>query len=54
MNGVAIKTFTIDPNNNITAHGELAADADKSSSFTSQHELAKLTAAWPISRLVET
>src|ERR1700683_472641 len=54
MNGVAMNTFTIDSDNNITAHAGLAADADKSSSFTSQKELAKLTAAWPIARLVET
>jgi hypothetical protein len=54
MNGVAMNTFTIDSDNNITAHAGLPADADKSSSFASQKELAKLTAAWPIARLVET
>jgi hypothetical protein len=54
MNGVAMNTFTIDSDNNITAHAGLAADADKSLSFTSQNDLAKLTTAWPISRLVET
>ena len=46
-------TFTIDSDNNITAHAGLPADADQSQSFTNQKELAKLTAEWPASRLVE-
>jgi len=46
-------TFTIDSDNNITAHAELPAGADESQSFTSQKELAKLTAEWPASRLVD-
>jgi hypothetical protein len=54
MNGVAMNTFTIDTHNNITAHAGLPAAADESSSFTNQRDLAKLTADWPISRLVET
>jgi hypothetical protein len=45
-------TFTIDSDNNITAHGELPAGADQSQSFTNQKELAKLTAEWPMSRLI--
>ena len=49
-----MRTFTIDSENNITAHAGLSAGADESQSFTSQKELAKLTADWPTSRLVET
>ena len=44
-------TFTIDDHNNITALAEAPADA--SNTFSSQKELAKLTADWPASRLVE-
>jgi uncharacterized protein DUF3489 len=47
-------TFTIDSDNNITAHAELPVGTDQSQSFTNQKELAKLTAEWPASRLVET
>src|SRR5271168_4967897 len=47
-------TFTIDSDNNITAHAGLPAGADNSPSFTNQKELAKLTAEWPASRLVDT
>jgi len=54
MNGVAMATFTIDSDNNITAHAGLPAGADESASFTTQKELAKLTAEWPMSRLIDT
>jgi integrase/recombinase XerD len=47
-------TFAIDSDNNITAHLALPADADKTQSFSNPKELAKLTAEWPASRLVET
>src|SRR5580700_6366338 len=47
-------TFTIDSDNNITAHAGLPAGGDESQSFSSAKELAKLTAEWPASRLVET
>jgi hypothetical protein len=46
--------FTIDSENNIVAHAALPAGADESQSFASEKELAKLTAEWPASRLVET
>jgi hypothetical protein len=46
-------TFTIDAENNITAHDGLPTGADQSLTFTTQKELAKLTAEWPTSRLVE-
>jgi Protein of unknown function (DUF3489) len=46
--------FTIDTDNNITAHAELPEGADASQSFTTQKELAKLTADWPASRLIDT
>jgi len=54
MNGVAMATFTIDSDNNITAHAGLPAGADESASFTNQKELAKLTSEWPMSRLIDT
>ena len=47
-------TFTIDKDNNITAHAEVPAGADQTQSFSTEKELAKLTAEWPASRLVET
>ena len=47
-------TFTIDSDNNITALADLPAGADPSQSFSTAKELAKLTAEWPASRLVET
>ena len=45
-------TFTIDSDNNITAHAALPAG--ESQSFSNAKELAKLTAEWPASRLVDT
>jgi hypothetical protein len=47
-------TFTIDSDNNITAHAELPVGADQSQAFTNQKEMAKVTADWPASRLVDT
>jgi len=35
-------------------HTELPAGVDASQSFSSAKELAKLTAEWPVSRLVDT
>src|ERR1700685_3878336 len=54
MNGDAMRTFAIDPDNNITVLVELPAGADESQSFTNQKELVKLTADWLMSRLVDT
>jgi len=49
-------TFTIDSENNITAHATpeeaAAATATPFDSFSSQKELAELTMAWPAERLV--
>jgi Protein of unknown function (DUF3489) len=49
-------TFTIDNDNNITAHGTpeeaTAATATPFDSFASQKELAALVAGWPAERLV--
>ena len=49
-------TFTIDNENNITAHGTpeeaAAATATPFDSFSSQKELAGLVAGWPAERLV--
>jgi hypothetical protein len=47
-------TFTIDSDNNITAHAAAPAAQDNLVVFASQKELSKATAEWPISRLVET
>jgi hypothetical protein len=47
-------TFTIDSENNIVAHTGPPAGADESQSFSTSKELAKLTAEWPASRLVDT
>ena len=48
--------FTIDEQNNITAHGSpeeaAAASATALDSFSSQKELAELVAGWPAERLV--
>ena len=49
-----MSTFTIDAENNITAHVTLPAGADESQSFSTAKELAKLTADWPVSCLVDT
>jgi hypothetical protein len=46
-----MSTFIIDDQNNITALAGLPADAAQS--FSNVKELAKLTAEWPVSRLVE-
>jgi Protein of unknown function (DUF3489) len=52
----SMPTFTIDNDNNITAHGNpeeaAAANATPSESFSSQQELAKLVAGWPAERVV--
>ena len=49
-------TFTIDNDNNITAHGTpeeaAAATATPFDSFSSQKELTELIATWPAERLV--
>src|SRR5437764_13760967 len=47
-------TFTIDSENNITALTGSPATTDRSQSFSTAKELAKLTAEWPVSRFVET
>jgi hypothetical protein len=49
-----MSTFTLDSDNNITALAGLPTGADESQSFSNAKELAKLTAEWPASRLVET
>jgi hypothetical protein len=47
-------TFTIDSENNIVAHTGPQTSTDESQSFSNAKDLAKLTAEWPASRLVET
>jgi hypothetical protein len=46
--------FTIDSENNITAHVGLPVGAGESELFSSAKELAKVTAEWPASRLIDT
>jgi hypothetical protein len=40
-----VSTFTIEAENNITAHTALPAGADQSQSFSTANELAKITVA---------
>jgi len=49
-----MSTFTLDSDNNITALAGLPSGADPSQSFSNAKELARLTAQWPGSRLVDT
>src|ERR1700683_1116064 len=57
MNGVAINTFTIDANHNITAFASLeearAAKIHDAEYFGSSQELAKLVGSWPRIRPVD-
>src|SRR3984957_17211650 len=48
-----MSTFTIDGENNITVFVELPAGANHAQSFSTAKELAKITAEWPVSRLIE-
>ena len=45
--------FSIDPDNNITALVEVPADVDRSNTFSTEREFAKLVAEWPVSRLID-
>jgi hypothetical protein len=45
--------FTIDSENHIVAHAEVPDCADESQSFSSAKQLAKVTAEWPVSRLID-
>jgi hypothetical protein len=49
-----MSTFIIDSDNNITALTGLPTGGDESQSFSNAKELARLTAEWPVSRLLET
>jgi hypothetical protein len=53
MDGVVMATFTIDPDNNITLLAQVPAGTDRSTTFSTEKELAKLIADWPISRLID-
>jgi hypothetical protein len=51
---IKMKTYTIDEQNNITVFGSKEEAAGATGlAFSSQDELAKLTAEWPISRFIE-
>jgi len=46
-------TFTLDADNNITAHDATPAAQDNVVAFATEKELTKLSADWPIARFVE-
>lgn len=46
-------TFTIDPDNNITALLEVSADTCPECAFSSEKELSQLTVDWPMARLTD-
>ena len=46
-------TFTIDTENNIAAHAAVPTNLDNLQAFATEKELAKLSAGWPASRLVD-
>lgn len=46
-------TFTLDTDNNITAHDATPASQDNVVAFATEKELIKLSADWPITRFVE-
>ena len=46
-------TFTLDTDNNITAHDATPAAQDNMVAFATEKELTKLSADWPITRFVE-
>ena len=46
-------TFTLDTDNNITAHDTAPAAQDNVVAFATEKELTKLSADWPITRFVE-
>src|SRR5258706_14037953 len=48
-----METFTIDSENNIAAHSAVPANTDNLQAFATEKELAKLSAEWPGSRLVD-
>lgn len=54
MNRVAMAIYTINDNNIITMHSATPASGSAALQFASMKELAKATAEWPVSRLVET
>src|SRR5258706_7088100 len=45
--------FTIDSENNIAAHAAVPANIENAQAFATEKELAKLSAEWPGSRLVD-
>jgi hypothetical protein len=46
-------TFTLDTDNNITAHDAAPAAQDNMAAFATEKELTKLAADWPVTRFVE-
>src|SRR5258707_12189833 len=48
-----METFTIDSEDNIAAHAGVPANTDNLQAFATEKELAKLSAEWPGSRVVD-
>jgi hypothetical protein len=46
-------TFTIDSENNLAAHAAVPTNLENAQAFATEKELAKLSAEWPGSRLVD-
>jgi hypothetical protein len=46
-------TFTLDTDNNITAHDATPAAQDNLVAFATEKELTKISAEWPITRFIE-
>src|SRR5260370_17644878 len=57
MDGVAMTTFTIEPENNITAFASIkearASLIEDAEYFSSQEDLGKLAVSWPAARSIE-
>jgi len=49
-----MSTFTIDTDNNITAYAAAPDNTNQAETFSTEKELARITAEWPASRLVDT
>ena len=46
-------TFTIDTDNNITAYAATPDNPNQAETFSTEKDLAKITAEWPASRLMD-
>jgi len=51
---LTMTTFTIDTDNNITAYAATPDNPNQAETFSTEKDLAKITAEWPASRLMDT